>query len=411
MGVLQNFERKLQGAVGNTFARVFGGTVQPTEVADALQREAADHVQQQGRVTVAPNAYRVRLGPTDRQALGLGQDGGDHESVATALSDMIREYLHEQGWRTFGDVAVTLESSDALHTGQFRISSTVDPDVGRRNGKVTEQSPNARAGAGSMSQSADHPGQRGQEQRPEQGNQPSGYPQYGPPPGYQGDQYGAGQYGAPSYDQQGGYGQPPQYGQPQQYGQDNQYGQAGQYGSGHQYGQGGQYGQQWDQQPGGQGYPPPGQNWGQPAPQWGQPGPQSWGGQQGGYSPGQQAGYGGGYQGDYGQQDYGQPYPQQYGGPQEITATLSVDDGSGRTYQLQRGSNVLGRGQDAAFRLPDTSVSRRHVDIYFDGHSAVLHDLGSTNGTTVNGSSVQTWQLADGDVIHIGHSTVVYSSR
>lgn len=424
MGVLQNFERRLQGAVGNTFARVFGGTVQPAEVADALQREAADHVHQQGRVTVAPNAYRVRLGPTDRQALGLGQDGEDQESVATALSDMIREYLHEQGWRTFGDVAVTLESSDALHTGQFRISSTVDPDVGHRNGQVTEQSPNARAGAGSMSQSADHPGQRGPEQRPEPGNQPPGYPQYGPPPGqndqYGGGQPGGGQYGAP-YDQPGGYGQPPQYGPGGQYGQDSQYGQENQYGPGGQHHQGaGQYGQP----AGGQGYPPAGQNWGQPAPQWGQPGPQSWGGQQGGYSPGQQ-GYGG-YQGDYGQpgygqgnygqpgpgyQDYGQPYPQQYGSPQEITATLSVDDGSGRSYQLQRGSNVIGRGQDAAFRLPDTSVSRRHVDIYFDGHSAVLHDLGSTNGTTVNGSSVQTWQLADGDVIHVGHSTVVYSSR
>ena len=94
-----------------------------------------------------------------------------------------------------------------------------------------------------------------------------------------------------------------------------------------------------------------------------------------------------------------------------MTATLSIDDGSGRSYQLQRGSNVIGRGQDAAFRLADTSVSRRHVDVYFDGHTAVLHDLGSTNGTTVNGSSVQTWQLADGDVIHIGHSTVVFSGR
>ena len=47
MRVIQSFERKLQGAVGNTFARLFGGTVQPAEVADALQREAADHVQQQ----------------------------------------------------------------------------------------------------------------------------------------------------------------------------------------------------------------------------------------------------------------------------------------------------------------------------------------------------------------------------
>ena len=95
----------------------------------------------------------------------------------------------------------------------------------------------------------------------------------------------------------------------------------------------------------------------------------------------------------------------------EVHAVLSVDDGSGRTYQLIRGSNVIGRGQDAAFRLPDTSVSRRHVDIYFDGQVAVMHDLGSTNGTTVNGSNVQTWQLADGDVIRIGHSTVVFNFR
>ena len=40
MGVIQSFERRLQGAVGNTFARLFGGKVQPAEVADALQQEA-----------------------------------------------------------------------------------------------------------------------------------------------------------------------------------------------------------------------------------------------------------------------------------------------------------------------------------------------------------------------------------
>ena len=48
MRVIQSFERRLQGAVGNTFARLFGGKVQPAEVADALQQEAAEHVQQQG---------------------------------------------------------------------------------------------------------------------------------------------------------------------------------------------------------------------------------------------------------------------------------------------------------------------------------------------------------------------------
>lgn len=394
MGVIQSFERKLQGAVGNTFARLFGGKVQPAEVADALQREAADHAERQGAVTVAPNRYTVALGPTDQQGLSSAE-----ESVATALSDMIREYLSQQGWQTFGDVAVTLETSGALHTGQFRISSFVDPDVGRRASQ-------ARAGVGPMSQSGGDYG-REQQGRPDQGEhrdhdpgQYPGYPQqYGPPdrgnagdpnqpnPGYPPQPYDAPGYGQRGWDQQNQqweqqYGQqpPPGYGPGQ-----NQYPPQQQY----PQGPGG-----WDQggyqQPGYQNYPPD-------------------------YSPGGPGGYQQpGYQNypPQGQQpNWGQNYGVPAAGPQEIVATLSVDDGSGRSYQLQRGSNVIGRGQDASFRLADTSVSRRHVDIYFDGQSAVLHDLGSTNGTTVNGSSVQTWQLADGDVIHIGHSTVVFSSR
>lgn len=348
MRVIQSFEKRLQGAVGNTFARLFGGSVQPAEVADAMEREAARHLRHEGSRVIAPNYYRVSLGPTDSKGLG-----DDEASVAALLTGMIQDHLDGQGWQTFGEVAVSLEQSDSLRTGQFLVSSVVDPDV-RSTG-------NSRAGAGRMSQAADRSGDphgRGPDQRPGDPNQ------YGPPGGY--PNYP--QQGPPGYSPQGGYQQGP--GGPQQP-WDQQYGQPQGYPQ--QYPQGPQ---PWEQQ----NYPPPGQ--------WGQ---------QPGYPP---------------QQGYGQPYQQQqYGPPQEIVATLSVDDGSGRTYTLQHGSNVIGRGQEASFRLPDTSVSRRHVDIYFDGHSAVLHDLGSTNGTSVNGSSVQTWQLADGDVIHIGHSTVVYSSR
>lgn len=404
MRVIQSFERRLQGAVGNTFARLFGGKVQPAEVADALQQEAAEHVQHQGNVAIAPNHYRVRLGPTDRQGLG-----GDEVSVASALSDMIREYLDEQGWQTFGDVAVSLEQSESLHTGQFRVSSIVDPDVGRRSPQHQDLAP--RAGVGRMTQ---QPGDSGRsEQRPEQPPRGQEYEQrpgdqgqqYGPPPGYG----PPGQYGPPDQGgyQQGGY-QPGGY----QQGGFDQGGQQGQQNPGYPpqpydapgYGQRvwDQQGQHWEQQYGQQqppqGYPPQ-----QP---YQQGPPQGWDQQ----NYGQQ-----GQQGQYGGQQYPQNYGQNYGvpaaAPQEITATLSIDDGSGRSFQLQRGSNVIGRGQDASFRLADTSVSRRHVDVYFDGQAAVLHDLGSTNGTTVNGSSVQTWQLADGDVIHIGHSTVVFASR
>jgi pSer/pThr/pTyr-binding forkhead associated (FHA) protein len=67
---------------------------------------------------------------------------------------------------------------------------------------------------------------------------------------------------------------------------------------------------------------------------------------------------------------------------------------------------VIGRGQDAQFRLPDTGVSRRHVEIRWDGSSALLNDLNSTNGTTVNDVQVSSWELADGDRIRVGHSDI-----
>jgi pSer/pThr/pTyr-binding forkhead associated (FHA) protein len=83
-------------------------------------------------------------------------------------------------------------------------------------------------------------------------------------------------------------------------------------------------------------------------------------------------------------------------------------DGSQLWHELHVGSNVVGRGQDADLRLPDTGVSRRHVDVQFDGTNAVLHDLNSTNGTTVNGHRTQSWQLQHGDVVRLGHTVLVY---
>ena len=598
MGVIQSFERKLQGAVAGTFARLFGGSVHPSEVAEALQREAANHLQHENGRTIAPNHYIVRMGRADANDVGP-----DRKRITAALSGLVSDYIAEQEWQTFGPVAVTLEESETLHTGQFRVRSLVDPDVGRpvpksvpkpvpsrtwsksstpgpasagdgrqtvgRRAPVPPPRAHRSAGVALMSQhpdehqpSAAQPaapapggsgadpqqqgwgqpaanwgappagwGQAGPEQpawgqaapeqpawgqsAPEQQgwgaspaagsspmpaapgsgpaptsgpgpaaggyNPPSGQQAAQPDPGYgQGPGYGGG-WGQPSGQQpaaydpnqgyQAGYGQgAPQSGAQPAYGQQS-YGQPQ---SGQQPAYGGPGGQPaWGGQPdanaqGGYGAPAPDYNaqagYGAPAPDYGgqpgygqQPPAQGYGGYQqpphqaqpdygqpqqygyaaapqsapqpqyGGYAPAgpppqqQQYGYppqGGqafaagaagaalGAQPDYQAPNYGQP-----AAPSDVQAVLSVDDGSHRTYQLQRGSNIIGRGQDASFRLPDTSVSRRHVDIYFDGQVAVMHDLGSTNGTSVNGSTVQTWQLADGDVIRVGHSTVVFNTH
>ncbi len=92
--------------------------------------------------------------------------------------------------------------------------------------------------------------------------------------------------------------------------------------------------------------------------------------------------------------------------PAGPVVTLLLQDGSSRTYVVQEGSNIIGRSNDASLRLPDTGVSRQHAEITWDGRDAILVDLKSTNGTTVNDTPVDNWLLADGDVITVGHSNI-----
>lgn len=121
MGVLQRFERRLEGLVEGAFARVFGGVVQPVEVAAALQREAADKKQivGQGRILV-PNAYTVELGPTDLERFAEWD-----APLRAELASMVKEHAAEQGWSFVGDVRVAFELVESLGTGVFHVRSTV----------------------------------------------------------------------------------------------------------------------------------------------------------------------------------------------------------------------------------------------------------------------------------------------
>jgi hypothetical protein len=92
---------------------------------------------------------------------------------------------------------------------------------------------------------------------------------------------------------------------------------------------------------------------------------------------------------------------------QSVRRVLRLTEGSGRQHQLPIGVTVLGRGSGAGIRLDDKSVSREHCRIWWDGQRAVLNDLGSTNGTLVNGERVAEWELADGDVVNVGQSLVI----
>lgn len=73
------------------------------------------------------------------------------------------------------------------------------------------------------------------------------------------------------------------------------------------------------------------------------------------------------------------------------------------------GVYLLGRDKDAQVKILSTSVSRRHARIDATGHDHVLIDLGSANGTQVNGQSVARQPLRDGDLIRMGKVILRYA--
>ncbi len=73
-----------------------------------------------------------------------------------------------------------------------------------------------------------------------------------------------------------------------------------------------------------------------------------------------------------------------------------------------KGRTVLGRGSEADVTLDDTGASRRHAEVQWDGSRARVRDLGSTNGTQVNGQKVGEAILEPDSVITIGRSRIVF---
>ena len=234
MGILQRLERKLEGAVDDGFARVFGGQVAPQEIENGLQREAEESLENLGDGTVlAANSYTLLFSPTDHQHIAA-----EYELNRKTFSKHLENFIKDNGWQTYGKVVVEFEQSPSLHTGIFRARGTVNPDARPRPVAARSEQPHGAPvpgppagrpapvppptdapdqGAPKMTQNPGYDQRRGADpaydqygqgsgQQGDQGYGQQGYDQYGQQPGYdQGyDQQGYGQQG---YDQ--GYGQQP----------------------------------------------------------------------------------------------------------------------------------------------------------------------------------------------------------
>ena len=80
----------------------------------------------------------------------------------------------------------------------------------------------------------------------------------------------------------------------------------------------------------------------------------------------------------------------------------------GREIHLRDGENVIGREPEAVIWIDDSSVSRRHARIMVGSDGAALEDLGSKNGTKLQGERIRNVSpLKDRDVIQIGPASMV----
>jgi hypothetical protein len=91
--------------------------------------------------------------------------------------------------------------------------------------------------------------------------------------------------------------------------------------------------------------------------------------------------------------------------PQDAAASVEVN---GSRHAITGDGLVVGRGAEADLRINDPGISRRHAEFRLDGRQVSVTDLGSTNGTVVDGQKVrQSTTLRDGAQVRLGNTDLV----
>jgi pSer/pThr/pTyr-binding forkhead associated (FHA) protein len=87
---------------------------------------------------------------------------------------------------------------------------------------------------------------------------------------------------------------------------------------------------------------------------------------------------------------------------------LAFIGSDGDSYPLTESVTVIGRSPDCDLRISDPSISRRHAEIRLGAGGASISDLGSTNGTSVNGRPVREQRIEPGDRLEVGTTRLVF---
>jgi Protein of unknown function (DUF3662)/FHA domain len=128
MGILRDFERRLEGVVEGLFARAFRSGVQPVELGKRLVREVEDGRTVGVNRVYVPNVYVYELSPGDRERFA------DYEvALAQELAALAVDTARERDWAMLGPARIEFETADDLEVGRFRLGSRVEPDEQERD--------------------------------------------------------------------------------------------------------------------------------------------------------------------------------------------------------------------------------------------------------------------------------------
>lgn len=433
-GRFRKLDSSLQRGLDNGFARVFGGEVVPAEIDELLKQEAEDALMEDSAGTLfAPSYYSVHV--SDRDHAALLEDRPD---LADSLRDRLARFLRNEGWTTDEVVAVDIVRDSALHTGQLKAVSHFRRPVAPGGADGADSADSADGAAGRYAAGGGAGADR-RDPAPASDGQVEWPHRAGPARrSVAGKEYDA---PSPEHEPDHAAGQRPDTGGARDGSAADVAGAAGASAAlgsvvnpGHGTGLSRDGRDDRSAAPA-DGWPEPRrdsepQERPDPLPHPGETAypqartpedvnpddttteppytPHSYPGTEvvtHSNMPDPVSG-GAGRRGHGAHAEDGADGADRDPAVPEAQVSLHLRDGSDRTLVLRHGSNLVGRGNAVDLRIPDTGVSRQHADITWDGYDAVLTDLQSTNGTTVNEIPVDNWLLADGDVIAMGHSEI-----
>jgi hypothetical protein len=114
LGILQEFERRLEGAIEGIFTKAFRGGLQPVELATRILKEMEANKTVGVRQVWVPNRYVFTLSEADAERFGQAE-----RSLRRELEQVVREGAQERGWELVGPPEVDFDVNASLKQGEY----------------------------------------------------------------------------------------------------------------------------------------------------------------------------------------------------------------------------------------------------------------------------------------------------